>query len=156
MPRVHHVKAAKDYPQYGIKKGDMHYTWSMLFGPRSSKTFRQLAAPKRSQLTTSEFLSTIYDIEDSLSALTDLDDIEGIVQELRDCAENEQGKYDNMPEGLQQGSTGQMLESRAEGCNNAADELEGIDTEFEGDDGERDGWLEERLMEVQGVSISYD
>lgn len=40
MPKVQHVKARKDYPESGIKKGDMYYTASVMTGPRSSRTIR--------------------------------------------------------------------------------------------------------------------
>jgi hypothetical protein len=167
MPKVMHVKAGKDYPEFGIAKGEMHYTWNLMLGPRSSRTYRQKLPPKRSQLTTSSFLSAVYDIEDSIAALQSLDDIEDIVQSLRDLAEEEEEKYDNMPEGLQQGSTGQMIESRKDGCESAADELEQIETEFDEEEPEddsekgewqerKDEWLAERLEEARNVSISYE
>lgn len=34
MARVHHRKAAKDYPQQGIAKGDMYYYVKIKTGPR--------------------------------------------------------------------------------------------------------------------------
>lgn len=167
MPKVHHVKAAKDYPDHGIKKGDMHYTWSMLLGPRSSRTYRQIAPPRRSQLTTSEFLSAVYDLEDRISALDDLSDIEDIVSALEELAQEQDDKYENMPEGLQQGDTGQMLQTRAEGCRSAAQELEAIETDFDEEEPEdddaksewqerKDEWEKERIEEVHNVSVSYD
>lgn len=128
MPRVYKVESArKPRPELGIAVGDTYYYWKRRKGPlQMSKTY-----PKRSQLTGSAFLASIYDIEDRLAALTAdetlKDEVESIVQELRDLAEECQSSLDNMPEGLQQGDTGQLLEARIEGCNNAADELEGID-----------------------------
>lgn len=128
MPRVYKVESArKPRPELGIAVGDSYYYWKRRKGPlQMSKAY-----PKRSQLTGSAFLGSIYDIEDRIAALTADDSlpeaVEGIVQELRDLAEECQSSLDNMPEGLQQGDTGQLLETRVEGCNNAADELEGID-----------------------------
>ncbi len=29
MPRVHHLKARKDYPDIGVTKGEMYYKWSI-------------------------------------------------------------------------------------------------------------------------------
>ena len=167
MPKVNHVKARKDYPEQGIKKGDMYYTWNLMTGPRSSRTYRQLAAPKRSQLTTSEFLKRIYDIEDRISALTDLSDLENIVSDLRELSDDEQGKYDNMSEGLQQGSTGQLIEARATACSDAADAFEAIDTEFDEEEPEDDdekaewqerfnSWEEDLLEEIRSASIDYE
>ncbi len=128
MPRVYKVESArKARPELNIAVGDTYYYWKRRKGPlQMSKTY-----PKRSQLTGSPFLQTIYDIEDRIAALTADEElpeaVRDIVQELRDLAEECQSSLDNMPEGLQQGDTGQMLEARIEGCNQAADELEGID-----------------------------
>jgi len=57
-----------------------------------------------------------------------------------------QGKYDNMPEPLQQGDTGQLLKNRVSEIEQMISDLEGIDTE--NDD------LEEVLGNIQGVSYS--
>ena len=59
--RVHHVKAGKDYPDQGIKKGEMHYTWA-LFRQRAR---RSKVKPTRSQLESSEFKSAYYALVDS-------------------------------------------------------------------------------------------
>ncbi|MFV2091153.1 MAG: hypothetical protein ACC642_10870, partial [Pseudomonadales bacterium] len=37
---------------------------------------------------------------------------------------------ENMPEGLQEGNTGQMLQERSETCAGSADEIEGLDLDF--------------------------
>jgi uncharacterized protein YukE len=130
MPRVHHRKARKDYPDHNIKRGDMYYTWSLKTGPRSSRTYRQLSPPRRSQLTTSDFLSQLYDLEDRLLKLsgdTILDvtsEVEDIAGEIRQLGEEQQEKVDNMPDGLQQGDTGQMIQERAEACEQWASDLE--------------------------------
>ena len=56
MARVHHRKAAKDYPDHGIAKGDLYYYTKIKTGPRSSRVLRSKEPFKRSQLTSSEFL----------------------------------------------------------------------------------------------------
>jgi hypothetical protein len=174
MAKAQFVKAGKDYPQYGIAKGQMHYTWSIFTGA-SSRTYRQLTPPRRSQLTGSEFLSAVFDIEDDLAALTSLDDLEDIIDRLDTLSSETQDKFDNMPEGLQQGDTGQMLESRANGCSAAKDELDEIKDEYEAlgfsrnadgefvsdeegedvpDDAEEQ--LAELLEKAKAVSIDYE
>lgn len=171
MPKVHHVKARKDYPEHGIQKGDMHYTWSLKTGPRSSRTYRQIAKPRPSQLTTSEFLASLYDWQDSLEAAPDMESISGLAEEIRSIGETEREKFDNMPENFQQGDTGQMLEQRADACEAAADELEEIhsrwENEFddageeddeEGDDADaeaerRQEWDDNHLEEAKAVSV---
>lgn len=176
MPKVYHVKARKDYPHFGIKKGDMHYNWVLKTGPRSSREFRQIAPPRRSQLTTSEFLSTVYDIEDRLAAVTDLSDLDDIASDLRTLGDEQQEKYDNMPDGLQQGATGELLSSRASGCEEAADEIDTIIGERDGlgfglnadgvlvhDDGDHNDLPDDAqeqydalLEQAHNVSISYE
>lgn len=125
MARARQVKARKDYPQFGIKKGDVHWTWDLMLGPRSSKTFRQLEKPRRSQLTASEYLSTLYDIEDDLLEFDgSSDDVGELITRLEELRDETQDKFDNMPEGLQQGDTGQLLEERVNALDSAIQELE--------------------------------
>lgn len=138
MPRVNKVeKAAKDQPDHGIKKGDTYYWWKFRFGgKRVSKTF-----PKASQLTQSEYLSEIYSIHEDFADTEDgdlRDAIPDLVDRIRECGEGCQERLDNMPEGLQQGSTGEMLQERIDCCESAADELEGLDFEELSDEELRD------------------
>lgn len=130
MPKVQHVKARKDYPAHGVKKGDMCYVWSLKTGPTSSRDYRQLTPPKRAQLTTSDYLGQLYSLFDD-SAPTSPDDIRQLAESLRELGQEQQGKFDNMPEGLQQGDTGQMIEERANNCESSADELDSLADEWE-------------------------
>lgn len=124
MPRVHHRKARKDYPSAGIKAGDMYYTASIKTGPRSSRTIRSLKPIPRSQLTTSAFLSGWYAVQEGIEgeALT-ADVIRDCASTIRELGEAAMESYENMPEGLQEGETGQLLYARAEGSETTADEL---------------------------------
>lgn len=124
MAKVEHRKARKDYPGAGISKGDMYYFAQIKTGPRSSRTIRQKDPIKRSQLTTSEYLSTLYGLCEQTDDTNDLEDFRTIAEDLRELGQEQRDKFDNMPEGLQQGDTGQMLEERAEACESAADEIE--------------------------------
>lgn len=139
MTTLHFVKKArKSYPGTGIKKGDSYYWWQFAFRERQVSKVK----PRRSQLTQSEYLGTMYDHEDAFNAIDrtqDPSDIAGelrsMAEEIRSFGEEQQGKYDNMPDGLQQGETGQLLETRAQECeaiadslDEAADALDGIDT----------------------------
>lgn len=128
MPKVKQVVARKDYPQFGIVKGQKHYNWTLMTGPRSSRTFRQVDPPRPSQLTTSEFLGTIGDIELEFSDLVwddNLpDNLRDIAERVRSAGEEVRERFENMPEGLQQGDTGQMLEERADNSESWADEIE--------------------------------
>jgi hypothetical protein len=129
MAKVKLQKAAKDYPAQGIKKGQSYYYARIKTGPRSSKEIRSLTPIPRGQLTSSAFLSAMYDLEDRLAAVTGpLADLEATLDEIatdvRALGEEEREKYDNMPEGLQQGSTGELLDERANGMEEWADSIE--------------------------------
>ena len=131
MARVHHRKAAKDYPQFGIAKGDMHYYVKIKTGPRSSREMRSKTPFKRSQLTSSDYQSQLYDWEDSKAEISDMESAQEFADTIRSLGEEQQEKLDNMPEGLQQGSTGEMLTERADACEQAASEIEDIISEWE-------------------------
>lgn len=165
MPRVHTVKKArKDYPASGIRRGDTYYHWKFRYGGlRRSKTY-----PKPQQLTQSEFMITMYDIQETIANLvaesaedlaTQRDDIAGEIQSLLD---ETQERLDNMPEHLQESSaSGELLTKRIEALENWISELEDIETEIdmEGYDKEENGdkeeWLSEQLnekiCEIQGT-----
>jgi len=131
MVKLHYVKKArKDYPEAGIKKGEPYYWWKFRFsGIRRSK-FR----PRRSQLTQSEFLAQVYDIEDTIADLNTVSSFEelseavvDIVEEIRRLAEEQQDKLDNMPDSLQYGPTGELLENRIRACEEWADDIEYVE-----------------------------
>jgi len=132
MPRVNHVAhAAKDHPDIGVKKGEPYYWWKFKNRVGNGTVVKSKTPPKASQLTRSAFASTWRGIEEQLEALPldeDLyDAIQGIAGDLRSLADETQGSLDNMPEGLQQGSTGELLQSRIDAANDWADSLEGLD-----------------------------
>jgi len=139
MAKVEHRKARKDYPTNGIKKGDMYYFAQIKTGPRSSRIIRQIAPIKPQQLTSSPFKSGLLDWEDAKSALTNRDDAQALADTIRELGEEQQASFDNMPEGLQQGDTGQMLEARATACEEAASEIEEIISRWEDAETEHEG-----------------
>lgn len=133
MPRVSTQTARKDYPQFGIKKGDVYYSWAFAFGPKlKSKT-----PPKQSQLTQSEYLGRIYDLQDSastsLSGASTLEELQGVVEsfaaDIREIGTEQEEKRSNMPDQLQDAPSGALLEERAQACEECADNLEGMDFE---------------------------
>lgn len=133
MPRVHILKARKNYPTEGIKKGDTYYKWSTRI--TIGKTFRSTihrskTRPSRAQLTRSDFYGAIYALFDG-AAPSSPDEVRQMAEDLRGIGEEQTSKFDNMPEGLQQGDTGRMLEERASACEDSASELEAIADEWE-------------------------
>jgi hypothetical protein len=132
MPRVHRVKANKDHPSFGIAKGDLHYTWSLKTGPRSSRTFRQINPPRPSQLTTSDFLGKVGDLcHDGFDGVESGDCLRDIAEEVRGWGSEEGEKLENMPDGLREGPTGETLRERAEGCDAWASEIDSAADELD-------------------------
>lgn len=130
MPKVHFVKKArKDNPV--CKKGQSYYWWKFRF---SGKRY-SLTRPKQSQLTQSEFLQTIYGIEEQIEDLTTSEDLEAqkdeIIQQIEQLKDETEEKRDNMPDQLQDGDVGQLLQDRVDALDDMICELEGIDCEPE-------------------------
>jgi hypothetical protein len=130
--RVDRSKPADSKDKVWCPKGETYYTWGMMMGGRGVQQ-RSRTQPKRSQLTNSDFLGQIYDLEDDsgFDAATCPEDLasarDDIAQQLRDLGQEQQDKYDNMPDGLQQGDTGVLLEERAQACEQIADEFDQVD-----------------------------
>ena len=57
------------------------------------------------------------------------DTAQNIIDELSNIQEECQNSLDNMPEGLQEGDTGQLLQERIDSIQSAIDDLESIDYE---------------------------
>ena len=148
MPRVILVvKAQKNQGQCGkcqapIKKGGGYKWWKFRFGGRRVRCLKPECSPKPSDLTQSEFYGTLYSIQESVETALDnfrnggepedvASALNDAASELRELGEECRGKLDNMPEGLQQGDTGQLLEQRADECESKADELESAASEIE-------------------------
>lgn len=149
MPRVTTVnKARKAQGSCGkcgakIKKGDSYRWWKFRYGGRRVRCMKPECAPKASDLTQSAFYGTLYSIEESLSDAIaafesggEPDDLAGELRtaadDLRNLGEECGSSLENMPEGLQQGDTGQMLENRRDECESKADEMESAADELEG------------------------
>ena len=157
--KVHFVKKArKDYPEDGIKKGESYYWWKPRYGGiRRSKTY-----PSRQELTQSEFLCRVYDIEDELSVIrtqieTNIegknkeeieelirDALEMIIIEIGELRDECEDKLYNMPEQLQDTSeAGILLQERIDALEDWISELENIDISIEDDDN-----IQERVEEI--------
>lgn len=130
MPRVQTRVAAKDYPDAGIKKGDTYY-YTKIKLQRGGIVKRSLRPFKRSELTMSDYLGQLYAWEDAKAEITSMDEAQDMADQIGNLGEEQQGKFDNMPEGLQQGDTGQTVEQRAQACEQAKTEIEDIISEWE-------------------------
>ncbi len=156
-------KARKANKEYGIKKGDSYYWWAFRYGGKHVSKTR----PKPSQLINSEFLSSMTsfgEVLDDINSATDpiktVDElksyVESIVDDIRQLGEECQEKLDNMPEGLQQGSSGEILQNRIEESEAYALDLEGIDLDDYDGPAPEEGkplpyvftlWVEEKLRQ---------
>ena len=146
MPRVNTVKKClKDQGQCGkcdtpILKGDPYVWWKFRYGGRRVRCTKPDCYPKPSDLTQSEFLSQMYDFQERIANIGEnienaTEDLAGerdmLVDEIRTLGEEQEEKKSNMPEGLQEGSTGELLEERYNNCEEWASELENVDLEGE-------------------------
>lgn len=150
MPRVHHVlHARKAQKEAGIKKGDAYYWWKFRFGGKHVS----LTRPKPSQLTQSEYLSTLLSLEETGWAGDTKEDaaqsFRDAAQEIRDLGQEQSDKRDNMPDSLQDSDTGQLLSDRADRCEAIADELESAADEVE-------QWEPEEVEAVQEEGANPD
>lgn len=136
MARVTQHTAAKDAPKAcpQAKKGEVYYGWKTRMKGQRDGVFRCTVGrpPKASELTSSEYLSRVYEIQEEIAEATaeSIDDFEsmrdGWVEAIRELGDEQGEKFDNMPDGLQQGDTGQLLEERRDECEAWADELEAV------------------------------
>ena len=118
MATAHYQKhARKDYPEFGIKKGQPYWWWRFYMGPRIMSAVK----PKRSQLTRSWYLQRIYDCDDQILELdadqldmADLiDDIEEIHDRLEAAYDLCEGKLEACPKEFRDTQTGaQILKNR--------------------------------------------
>jgi len=96
MARAHFVKKArKDNPV--CKAGESYWWWQFAYGPKQYSKEK----PQPSQLTQSEFLGQMYELNDEISRLgcDSVDDIEtleseveSIVERLRELGEEQREK----------------------------------------------------------------
>jgi len=131
MPRVVQRRARKDYPREGIKAGDLYY-YTKIKLQRGGIEMRSLKPFKESQLTRSPFKSGFLAAGEAWDdSEKTAEDIRAAAEAIRELGQEAQNSYDNMPEGLQQGDTGQVLENRASTCESVADQLDSLADDLE-------------------------
>ena len=98
MARVRTSVAAKDYPAYGIKKGDTYWHWT----PYRQKRRMSATPPRPSQTETNETKADLYGIQeemsDSLAAALKLetfeDRLEAVKAAVEAAHEDSEGVYE--------------------------------------------------------------
>ena len=142
MTRVHHVNKARKSPgkcgrcDHRIKKGFPYKWWKFRRSGKYIRCADPACAPKPKDLTQSEFWSAVFGIQEERFELnTSIEDLESardnVVGELENLRDEQEDKRSNMPEGLQEGDTGNLLQERFDA-------------------------LEEAVINLQNVDISYD
>lgn len=159
MPIVHHVKSArKAQRKYGIKVGDSYYWWrTRRTVGKTYQTIKHVSKtrPRPSQLTSSPFLQEVYSLLEDIEDTYETNDLEGYRDGWKDTAQGildgEQEKLDNLPQSLQDGSSGQEIQSRIDALQSFIEALEAIDIPEYEDDGE--GTLGDALEEFKALEI---
>lgn len=164
MARAHLVKkAAKDYPEHGIKKGEPYWWWKFKERYGNGTKIYSKTQPRRSQLTRSSFLSQLYEIQDGAKQPDCVEDFEGVRDTIRDdlssLKDEVEGNLENMPEQFRDGDTVQVLQNRIDSLDNAISELENVECEFdpedcpEGDDMDefKEEWMDEKWGEIDSA-----
>jgi hypothetical protein len=156
MTRSHFVKKARrDYPEAGetlnIKKGDSYYWWKFR---RGGKHFSR-TAPKPSQLTQSDFYQKVYSLQEEHQSPPDsICEVEterdAMVEGLNNIKDEEEGKLDNMPEGLRDGNSGQIIQDRISALEDAISNLESADCSFEPPEPKGEDRIQEVWDELTG------
>lgn len=155
MPKVIRVAAArKDAGNCSacgapIKAGDPYVWFQFRFQAKTVQCAKPQCAPKPADLTRSEYQRAIYALHENAFDGSTLDDLitqrEGAVSALEELRDETQEKLDNMPEGLQQGDTGQLLQERIDALESALADLENVEMEeLEAEEGETEEALQTR------------
>lgn len=148
-----------------IKPGEEYYKHSFNFSNHTM--VRCIDHPfKPSDLTQSEYLKTIYQIQENNNIdASEFDTVEDIIEvrdeiqsELESLRDETQDKLDNMPDSLRDSPNGELLQERIDNLDNAISELsdidDSLDNEPDREDYDDDESYEEDLAEQVHDKIS--
>jgi len=150
MPKLNFVKSArKDNPV--CLKGESYYWWKFAFGAKQYAATR----PPRSRLTQSEFFNTLWGLEDGFVPASTAEElasqIEQFVSELEELRDAQEEKLGNMPESLQESSTGELLQERYDGIDEWLQEIESLDTDYDDSETTEADFCSTLIEEFQGL-----
>jgi DNA repair ATPase RecN len=154
MPKVTQVTAAKDYPKLGITKGEKCYVWRIRMA-RGGIDCRSKTYPRPSQLNLG-FAGQIGDIELDMGNASDVDELREFKDAIEELGQQCQESFDNMPEGLQQGDTGQLLEERVSGCESWAGDIDTACDEYDSDVQRIDALSIENEEDLEELDVEED
>jgi len=151
MPRVNSVMHARKAGltcgkcECEIKVGEPYVWWQFKNQGKSIRCGKIECKPQPSELTQSEFWSTILGLQETAFKIVDdttVEDLAGerddVQSQLEELADELESKRDNMPEWLQDSATGELLTERADAVGEAADTLSGVDVTLDDDDDDDD------------------
>ncbi len=140
MARAFTSKAAKDYPDHGIAKGDTYYFWTVGFRGRKQMSKTQ---PRQSQLTGSPTLSAAYaaqeNFQDAIESATTVDDLVTACDSAIDDADSVISDFDDSISNLEDAFSGgcpaleekqeqrDAVEAWKDEIENAKSDIEGLD-----------------------------
>lgn len=137
MPRVNRVEHARKSPgncgKCGcvIQAGAPYVWWKFRYGGKRVRCGQAACAPKPADLTQSEFLSTLYDIQETTFPADTIEDLESakdeVVSRLEELRDQQEEKRSNMPDSLQESDTGNMLQERYDAIDSAISDIESVD-----------------------------
>jgi hypothetical protein len=118
--------------------------WKFNFGPKLIRCRRTECYPEPSELTRSDFKGRIADLQADGFVGTSFEELRNSAEEvtsaLNTLADECEEKFNNMPESLQGGDTGQLLSERCQTLRNCASSIEEVyipcEDAPEGEDGE--------------------
>lgn len=164
MPKVHYVaKARKADKKAGIKKGDSYYWWSKRPGGRGrGYKVKSKTRPRASQLTSSEYLSTVFaaneaveDAGDDPAALIEaLQEAESCLDSLKDETEE---KLSNVEEAFPNGCpVAEQLQERIDALEQLIGEIQDAINTIEAidEDEDEEDRRSEALTAAEGVDFS--
>lgn len=165
MPKVHKPKARGEYScmkcKATINKGDHYYKYTKF---KSKPTIRCIKCkPKSSDLTSSEYLTEIYLLQESDFG-SYVDNVSELVETLEVIKEGCESRFESIPESLQNAPNGEMLQERIDCVESAVDtlsDIEDFDESQEIDEDEtieslREDWEEECLEKIEEAINSLE
>lgn len=176
LSKIDRNQPAGENDEILINVGESYWTWCFYGGqPIYSKT-----KPRQSQLTNNSFKQELYSIQESVEDFSTEDPdevgefVEELISNLEELRDTCQESFDNIPEQLQEGNSGQILQERIENLDDVISNLENIDTEFssELDESEKDGmsqeewerqeedereeWIADKIGEINDVGLDFE
>lgn len=157
MAKLTRQKARKEYEcckcKKMILKGDIYQ--KIVERYREPKTVCQNCVVPRSELTGSEYLSWLFDLQDNFE-IESFDDIESLIENIEEQKDELEEKLSNIPEQFQDGEAATILQDRIDCLYDAICELEQIDLEDfdEKTEEEKQNDLESKLEEAREIIIS--